>query len=247
MNGIHIEELRKKYRGASVPAVDGLSLHIKEGEIFGLLGPNGAGKTTSLSILAGLLRQDDGTIYYQRDEHRIDMRNMRKRMGIVPQNIALYPTLTAIENLRFFGSMYGIGKHDLNLRIENHLKLLGLDRHAGKQIKTFSGGMKRRLNLLAGLLHQPDILLLDEPTAGVDVQSRHVILEFLQNLRSQGATIVYTSHYLDEAQRLCDHIVIIDNGRRISSGKPGDMLCENPDCNDLYDLFLKITGRELRD
>ncbi len=247
MNGIHIEDLCKTYRSADTAAVDGLTLHIGEKEIFGLLGPNGAGKTTTLSILAGLIRQDSGTILYHNGNERIEMRNMRKRMGVVPQNIALYPTLTAVENLRFFGSMYGIDRHELNERIEHHLKLLGLDRHAGKQVKNFSGGMKRRLNLLAGLMHRPDILLLDEPTAGVDVQSRHVILEFLQQLRSKGATIVYTSHYLDEAERLCDHIDIIDRGTSVTAGSPQDLLRAHSDCGDLYDLFLKLTGRELRD
>ncbi len=247
MNGIQIENLRKTYRGADKPAVDGLSMHIREGEIFGLLGPNGAGKTTTLSILAGLLKPTGGSIYYQRGDSRIDLHDMHGRMGVVPQNIALYPTLTAVENLRFFGAMYRIGKDEMEKQINHHLKLFGLDQHSGKQVKAFSGGMKRRLNLIAGLLHQPDILLLDEPTAGVDVQSRNVILDFLQKLKGCGATIVYTSHYLDEAQKICDHINIVDQGRTISSGSPQHLMCKEPDCSDLYDLFLKLTGKELRD
>ncbi len=247
MNGIHIENIVKTYRKATVPAVNRLSLHIREHEIYGLLGPNGAGKTTTLSMLSGLLRHDEGQFYYQNGDRKTDIAKMREKLGVVPQNIALYPTLTARENLWFFGSMHGVEPGELRRRIDGLLELMGLASVAEKPMRTFSGGMKRRLNLIAGLLHNPEILLLDEPTAGVDVQSRNVILEFLAGLKKQGTTVIYTSHYLDEAERLCDHICIIDQGRSIATGSPKELLAANADCSDLYDIFLKITGKELRD
>jgi ABC-2 type transport system ATP-binding protein len=198
-------------------AVDGLSLTIEAGEIFGLLGPNGAGKTTTVSMLIGLLAPDAG---------RVELEGLgpptspqaRRGVGVAPQSLAIYDALTARENLRFFGRLYGLGGAALARRVEELLELVGLSERARSRAGTFSGGMKRRLNLAAGLVHEPRLLLLDEPTAGVDPQSRSAIFDIVLRLRAEGATIVYTTHYMEEAQRLADRVAIIDRGRLLALG-----------------------------
>ena len=210
-----IREVSKSY--GTVRALDGVSLEIRRGEIFGLLGPNGAGKTTLMHLVAGLMPPDDGTIRFG-DAGDPTSPAVRRNLALVPQQLAIYEDLTAEENIRFFGRMWGIGGADLSRRTETALELAGLADHRSRRAKTYSGGMKRRLNLACGLVHSPNWLLLDEPPAGVDPQSRHYLLERIAALRDENVGIVYTTHYMEEAQRLCDRVAIIDHGRVLDVG-----------------------------
>ena len=244
---ITIDNLSKTYKGFDEPALDNLCIHIAEKEIFGLLGPNGAGKTTTIHILCGLVQPTAGEVTINGltlDRH---LAQIRPIIGLVPQEIALYPTLTAWENLQFIGNMYGLKGPALRQRIEECLDMLGLLKFAGRMMKTYSGGMKRRINLIAGILHKPLILFLDEPTVGIDVQSRTVILDYLRELNRTGSTIIYTSHYLREAEDFCSRIAILDCGRIITEGRPKELIAGNSESTDLEALFLHLTGRQLRD
>jgi ABC-2 type transport system ATP-binding protein len=194
-------------------AVNGVDLSVHEGEIFGLLGPNGAGKTTIIALLATLLVPDDGEITICGHNLRQEARRVRPLIGFVPQELALYPTLSAWDNLAFFGRVYGLHGSNLKERVSNVLALVGLSNRAADPVQTFSGGMKRRLNIAAGLVHQPRILFLDEPTVGVDPQSRNFIFEHVERLNGEGMSIVYTTHYMEEVERLCDRVAIMDQGR----------------------------------
>lgn len=243
---IEVSALVKTYRGNALPAVNNISFTIEKGEIWGLLGPNGAGKTTTISILCGLLKQTSGNVSIHGFNHESNSGKIRHLISMVPQDIALYPTLTARENLEYIGSMYGLKGKELQERINNCLSTFGLSAVADKLVETFSGGMKRRINLIAGILHQPEVVFLDEPTVGVDVHSRNMITGFLQDLNKKGITIVYTSHLMEEAQNLCTHIAVIDYGTIIATGTPSELIREHG-CNSLEDLFLKLTGRNLRD
>jgi ABC-2 type transport system ATP-binding protein len=244
---ISIENLVHRYTNADQVAVNGISLEIKEGKIFGLLGPNGAGKTTTISILSGLIKPTQGKVSIHGFDAIQQSDEIKKVIGVVPQEIALYPTLTANENLEFFGSMYGIPKANLKEKIKQYLHLFGLENTGNKRVEQFSGGMKRRLNLIASLLHDPKILILDEPTASVDVQSRNLIIEFLRDLNKKGTTILYTSHYLEEAENLCTDIAIIDDGKIIIQGSPQQIIGSQPSFDNLETIFLKLTGKKLRD
>jgi ABC-2 type transport system ATP-binding protein len=197
-------------------AVIDLSLDIPRGSIFGLLGPNGAGKTTTVSLIAGLLRADEGEVLIDGSPLRGDTDPAKSKLGLVPQELALYDELSAGENLRFFGGLHGVSGAALGQAIGTALLLVGLQDRIGHRVATFSGGMKRRLNLAAGLLHDPEILLLDEPTVGVDPQSRNAIFENLEYLKSRGKALLYTTHYMEEVERLADRIVVIDHGRVIA-------------------------------
>jgi ABC-2 type transport system ATP-binding protein len=245
-SAIDVDHLIKIYKGAAIPAVDDISFSIPSGSVFGLLGPNGAGKTTTISVLCGLIRPTSGTITVLGNEITAHSETVKKLIGVVPQEIALYPTLTAFENLQYIGNMYGLKGDPLKQEILIQLEHFGLKEHSKKQVGKFSGGMKRRVNLIAGILHKPKILFLDEPTVGVDVQSRNVITEYLRLINSQGCTIVYTSHHMEEAENLCTDIAIIDNGKIIASGKPKEVIKENA-AENLEQLFLKLTGKKLRD
>ena len=244
---IIINKLSKKYKGAEDFSVSELDLNIAEGEIFGLLGPNGAGKTTLISMLSSLLKPTSGSFSIDGLTYHKNKTQLKESIGIVPQEYALYPTLTAMENLMYFGSMYGIPKVDLKQDILGHLETLGLLQFANKKIKTFSGGMKRRINLIAGILHQPKVLFLDEPTVGVDVQSRNVIIDHLKNLNQKGVTIIYTSHHLNEAEEFCSQVAIIDHGKIVCKGKPKQLIADQKNATHLEDVFLAQTGKALRD
>jgi ABC-2 type transport system ATP-binding protein len=211
---LQIRGLRKTF--GERRAVDGVSFEIGAGEVVGVLGPNGAGKTTTVSMIAGLLSADEGEVLIDGAPLRGDTDPAKGRLGLVPQELGLYDELTARENLRFFGGLYGLSGRALDDRIAGALGLVGLQDRAAHRVGTFSGGMKRRLNLAAGLLHDPKILLLDEPTVGVDPQSRNAIFENLEALKAQGKSLLYTTHYMEEAERLCDRIVIIDQGRVVA-------------------------------
>jgi len=244
---IDIRNLVKVYQGRNTPAVDDLSLQISDGEIFGILGPNGAGKTTIISILCNLIHPTSGKVSIDGLSLASDKKKIKQLTGVVFQDIALYERLTAFENLRYFGTLYGIHRQELEERINKLLIRLGLEKFSDEKVGTFSGGMKRRINLLAGLLHSPRLLFLDEPAVGIDVQSRNVIIEFLQELNASGTTIVYTSHMMEEAQKLCTRVAVIDYGKVITVATPDELIRNNPDCRSLEDVFLKLTGRSLRD
>ena len=249
MNGtpaIEIRHLTKHYKGNSAPAVNNVNISVAKGEIFGLLGPNGAGKTTTLSVLCGLMKQSSGAALINGLSHSLNREDIKKIIGVVPQEIALFPSLTAFENLRYFGNMYGLKGNHLTDKINKYLGEFGLSEVKNKLVGTFSGGMKRRVNLIAGVLHDPEILFLDEPTVGVDVHSRSVIMEFLRTLNKNGTTIIYTSHLMEEAQQFCTRISIIDQGNIIANGSPAGLISEYGSIN-LEELFLKLTGRNLRD
>ena len=246
-HAIKIEHITKTYRGSLTPAVNDLSLDIARGSRFGLLGPNGAGKTTTISILTGLLNYNSGKVFIDGMRLESSYKKIRQLIGLVPQDIALYETLTARENLRFIAQMYGLRGKNMRSRIDECLEMVGLAHNGNKQIRKYSGGMKRRINLVAGILHRPEILILDEPTTGVDVQSRSLILDFLEEINHQGTTIIYTSHYLEEAENLCDTVAIIDHGRVIINGKTQDIIGSKKEYTDLESVFLALTGRKLRD
>lgn len=244
---IQIDQLSKKYKGADTFSVLDLSLEVKKGEILGLLGPNGAGKTTLISMLSSLLKPTSGSFTIDGLNYKNHPNELKQRIGIVPQEYALYPSLTAYENLKYFGSMYGLKGKPMRYAIISQLDLLGLKDFAHKKIKTFSGGMKRRVNLIASMLHQPKILFLDEPTVGVDVQSRNVILSHLKKINGDGTTIIYTSHHLNEAEELCDRVAIIDMGSIICEGEPKALIAAQKEARHLEDVFLALTGKALRD
>src|SRR5438552_1829622 len=207
--------LRKTY--GSVVAVDDVSLYADAGQTIGLLGPNGAGKTTTVSIIAGLLRPDSGEVRIQGRPLGGDTDKLKLKLGFVPQDLALYDELPALENLMLFAALYNLRGAQARKAIGEAIELVGLADRVKDKVKTYSGGMKRRLNLAAALLHDPQILLLDEPTVGVDPQSRNAIFENLEKLKERGKTLVYTTHYMEEAERLCDRIVIIDHGKVIAN------------------------------
>jgi ABC-2 type transport system ATP-binding protein len=213
---VEARELVKKYK--NLTAVDRVSFEISEGELFGLLGPNGAGKTTTISIVSCLLEPTEGDVLVDGFSVRNHPNKVKNLLGVVPQEIALYPTLTALENLKFWGRMYGLSEAKLKERIVETLEIAGLTERAKERIETYSGGMKRRINIAAGILHKPKVLLMDEPTVGIDPQSRNHILETVKKLNAAGTTIIYTSHYMEEVELLCDRVGIIDHGKIIAEG-----------------------------
>lgn len=244
---IHINQLSKKYKNAEDFSIKNLSLKVETGQIFGLLGPNGAGKTTLIAMLTSLLKPSSGAFTINGLNFRENKAQLKQLIGIVPQEYALYPTLTAYENLHYFGNMYGLKGEVLKKSINQHLEIMGLSEFTHKKIATFSGGMKRRVNLIAGILHQPKVLFLDEPTVGVDVQSKNVIIKHLKLLNKNGATIVYTSHHLNEAEYFCTTVAIIDCGEIVAQGIPSQLIKNQAEANNLEDVFLAKTGNALRD
>ena len=244
---IRIQNLSKKYKDADFFSVSNLDLEISEGEIFGLLGPNGAGKTTLISLLCALIKPTSGAFTINGLTYGQNKNQLKQLIGIVPQEYALYPSLTAFENLMYFGSMYGLKGKTLKAKVNQDLATLGLSQFSNKKVETFSGGMKRRVNLIASILHSPKVLFLDEPTVGVDVQSKNVIIKYLQTLNKNGTTIIYTSHHLNEAEEFCTKVAIIDHGKIITQGKPKELIHNQEHANNLEDVFIMLTGKELRD
>ena len=226
-------------------AVDDVSFSIDSGEIYGLLGPNGAGKTTSISMIAGILARDAGEVTI--DGIDIDAGPpARAVIGIVPQSIALYTDLTARENLNFWGRMYDLSGDRLRVAAENALDAVGLTPRADDIASTFSGGMQRRLNLACGILHQPKLLVLDEPTVGVDPQSRSAIFDLVERLRDEGTAILYTTHYMEEAERVAHRIAIIDHGKIVAQGSAAELKAQTG-TDTLENAFLKLTGSTIRE
>jgi ABC-2 type transport system ATP-binding protein len=237
-----VKNLRKTF--GPLVAVNDVSFSVASGQLVGLLGPNGAGKTTTVSMLTGLITPDRGEVLIA--SHRLDGDTdpAKRRIGLVPQDLALYDELTARENLRFFGALYGLSGATLEAAMQQALALVELSDRARDLVKTFSGGMKRRLNLAAGLLHDPDILLLDEPTVGVDPQSRNAIFDNLEALKKRGKALLYTTHYMEEVERLADRVVVIDHGNVIANDTVAGL---TGGAGTLESVFLSLTGRSLRD
>jgi ABC-2 type transport system ATP-binding protein len=214
-NILEVDNLVKKY--GDFAAVDGVSFTVAEGEVFGLLGPNGAGKTTTISMLTGVIEPTDGTARIGGHDIKTDLDQAKEINGLVPQDLALYPTLSARANLKFFGRIYGLSGKDLKERVEDVLRIVALTDRADEAVEKYSGGMKRRVNIAAGLVHQPKLLFLDEPTVGVDPQSRNHIFESVLRLnRERGMSIIYTSHYMEEVELLCKRVAIVDQGKIIA-------------------------------
>ena len=218
---IQIDGLRKTYD--TLVAVDNVSFEVRDGEVFGLLGPKGAGKTTTINMICGVLQPDGGSVLVDGRDIWTEPKRVKKDLGVVPQEISVYEDLTARDNLSFWGSLYGLAGSELSSRIDESLGRLGLAERAGDKVRTFSGGMKRRLNLCMGLIHRPRFLLLDEPTVGIDPQARLNILDVIREVAEAGTTVLYTTHYMDEAEQLCDRIAIIDHGRILASGTLDDL------------------------
>jgi ABC-2 type transport system ATP-binding protein len=212
---LSISHLQKRF-GDRV-AVNDVCFEVPDGETVGLLGPNGAGKTTTLSMMSGIAQPDSGSVSFQGQLVHQDANRLKRRVGLVPQDLALYEELSAWANLELFGGLYGLAGKELAKRADDALALVGLENRRRDRVKEFSGGMKRRLNIAGALLHDPELILLDEPTVGVDPQSRNAIFENLEELKRRGKTLVYTTHYMEEAERLCDRIVIIDHGKVIAN------------------------------
>ncbi len=242
-----VKDLHKSFNDNK--AVDGVSFSIKKGENFGLLGPNGAGKTTTVRMLSTVLESDSGEITVGGHSVRREAEAVRSIIGVCPQDLALYEDLSALENMVFFGRMVGLNGKEAKEQAMTHLKLMGLEARAKGKVAKFSGGMKRRINLAIALMGNPQMLFLDEPTVGIDPQSRNHIFENIQGLQEKGITILYTTHYMDEADRLCDRVAIMDGGQIISMDTPRNLKSQigSPDKVTLEDVFLKITGRSLRD
>ena len=213
---IRVENLAKRF--GDVRAVDGVSFEVRDGEIYGLLGPNGAGKTTTFSMLSGLLRPDSGRVTYGGLDLAAEPDRVKRLLGVVPQEVAVYEELTARENLRFWGGLYGLSGAALDRAVDRSLEDVGLTGRSREPVKRFSGGMKRRLNMAVALVHDPRVIIFDEPTVGVDPQARVNILDVVRRTAAEGAAVLYTTHYLEEAERLCDRIGILDHGRLLAEG-----------------------------
>jgi lipooligosaccharide transport system ATP-binding protein len=252
MAPLEISDLRKSYGDREVVA--GISFAIGKGECFGLLGPNGAGKTTTLRCCLGHTSPDSGSIRLVGEPVPMRAREARMRVGVVPQFDNLDPDFSAAENLLVFGRYFGIDDATIHARIPRLLEFAGLAGKAGASLKTLSGGMKRRLTLARALVNDPDLLILDEPTTGLDPQARHLIWERLQGLLADGKTILLTTHFMEEAERLCHRLAIMDEGKVIAEGSPQSLIAEHVPASpsalrpaNLEDVFLKLTGHELRD
>jgi ABC-2 type transport system ATP-binding protein len=257
---LSLQDVTIRY-GAAV-AVDTLCLEVRRGEVFGLLGPNGCGKSSTLAAVTGLLTPAAGVIRIEGRRENDDPPGYRRRFGLVPQELAVYEELTAEGNLSFFGRLYGLGGRDLRRKVAGALRFVGLNGEASRPVRTLSGGMQRRLNLACALLHEPPLLLLDEPTVGLDVPSREAIFARLRRLRDRGCALVFTTHHLEEAEQLCDRVGIMDRGRLVAEGTLGELGVspseESQWGNDsprpavrprparrLERVFLELTGRSL--
>jgi ABC-type multidrug transport system, ATPase component len=228
---IHTTHLVKRYK--NITAVDGINLNIKEGEIFGLLGPNGAGKSTTICCLLGLIKTDDGDIVIDGKKLKNSYKDIKKIVGYVPQDFAFFEELNAIDNVNYWGRIYGFKGEELKKRVKEALEFTGLWERRKDRASTFSGGMKRRLNIACGIVHGPKILFMDEPTAGVDPQSRNNILESVKTLNQRGTTIVYTSHYMEEIESICDRVAIVDFGKIIAEGTVDELIDKNTTKNTI--------------
>ncbi|MCK5152380.1 MAG: ABC transporter ATP-binding protein [Candidatus Thorarchaeota archaeon] len=243
-NAIIVENVTKRFD--SVTAVDNLSLEIKWGELFGLLGPNGAGKTTLLNVLATLLEPTEGGAQVGGFDVEHDGKNVRDIIGVCPQEPAYYGHLTGRENIEIFGTFHDVPKEDLKERTDELIKKIGMEDHADRKAKEYSGGMVRRVSTVMALIHNPKVALLDEPTVAMDPVSRRAVWDFILELKEKGMAIVLTTHYMEEAEFLCDRVGIIDEGRLIAIGSPKDLM-EEHNAKDLEEVFIKLTGKKLKE
>lgn len=243
---ISIDGLSKKYPLAEGYSIDSVSFNVNLGDRFGIFGPNGAGKTTLISILCGILPYKIGNVKYYVNNNIVSFKEIKKSIGLVPQDLALYDELTAFQNIEYFGALNNMSCQEIRDCSIELFDVLGLNNVLSKKVKTFSGGMKRRLNLAIGVINKPRILFLDEPTVGVDVQSKNAILSFLNRINEEGTTIIYTSHLLEEAEKLCSRIAILDYGNLIAIDRTKDLL-EKYKAENLNQLLLELTGKEFRD
>lgn len=241
---IEVRNISKRYPGAEVDSLQGISFDITKGERLGIFGPNGAGKTTLMSLLCGIHSATSGEVRYP--EHANELRKVLHHIGYVPQDFAFYPELTPLQNLMYFGALYDIPKKELRARSLELLNILGLSSVVNRKVHTFSGGMKRRVNLAIGIIHRPEILFLDEPTVGVDVQSKNAIMAYLEKLNAAGTTIIYTSHHMSEGQEFCQRIVLLDHGQLIAVDSLDTLLTQHQQVS-LEALFLQMTGTAYRD
>lgn len=244
---LEIKSLKKAF-GEKV-VVNGLSFKVNKGEILGFLGPNGAGKSTTINMITTVLDADGGKVLFEGREVNGDDNDFKKVLGYVPQDIALFNDLTAYENIAFFGSLYGLRGSSLKNRVKKTLELVGLYDRKNDYPDSFSGGMKRRLNIACSIVHKPKILIMDEPTVGIDPQSRNNILEVTKSLRDEGTTVIYTSHYMEEVEAICNRLIILDNGQIVEFGEKEEIKnkYKQKGLNNLEEIFLYITGKELRD
>ncbi len=256
---LKVDNLQKSF--GNIKAVDGIAFEVKKGEVFGLLGPNGAGKSTTISMISTLLAPSGGIVLFEGKNIFEEPKTIQRKLGVVPQDIALYPTLSGYENLSFWGNMYGLSGAGLKKRIGEVSEIVGLNGRIKDRVDKYSGGMKRRLNIGAALLHMPELLIMDEPTVGIDPQSRNHILDTVLELNRQGMTIIYTSHYMEEVEYLCSRICIMDQGRIIASGAKDELVAmikgkteiglylesEDPEILKLFDKIEGIQSVEQRE
>lgn len=243
-SAIIMERLGKQYQ--DVTALDNLSLQVGKGELFGLLGPNGAGKTTTISILCGLLKPSAGQASICGYDVQKDVSKVKEMIGVCIQETAIYPYLTGAENIDLFGNLHTLDKATLKARQSMLLDKMGLTADAKRRAGKYSGGMKRRLSLILALIHDPQVIFLDEPTVAMDPQSRHSVWDFISELKSQNKTIILTTHNMEEAETLCDRVGIIDHGKLIALGTPKELILKN-DVSNLEEVFIKLTGRNIRE
>ena len=241
---LEVIHLGKRYKGVSKDVLADLNFNVKKGEIFGLLGPNGAGKTTTISILATLIKPSRGRVLISGVDVVKQPVKARQHISLIPQEIALFPTLTGRENLCYFGTLYGLGKKELAQKIPEVLDLFELNEFSNRQVKKCSGGIQRRFNIACGILHDPALILLDEPAVGMDIHSRNAMLDQIQHLSRKGSSLIYTTHYMEEAQKICSRVLIMDKGVCLAEGRPEDLIRGNDNCCNLDELFLTVTEKE---
>lgn len=241
---ITIDNLTKQF--GDVTAVDGLSLSVSKGELFGLLGPNGAGKTTTINVLCGLIPPTQGSVIVRGCDVQKEPEKVKTSIGVCPQDTAVFDYLSGRENIEFFGNLHGLSKETLKTNTDTLLEKMGFTENANRRANIFSGGMRRRINLAMALVHDPEIAFLDEPTVGMDPQSRRAVWDFITGLKSQDKTIILTTHYMEEAEELCDRVGIIDYGKLIALDTPAQLM-ENHHAKNLEDVFIELTGRRIRE
>ncbi|OPJ56793.1 ABC transporter ATP-binding protein [Alkalithermobacter paradoxus] len=239
MSLLKVENLSKEFN--SIKAVNGINFEVNSGDILGLLGPNGAGKSTTISMISTLIRPSSGDILYKGESIVKNPKIIQKNLGVVPQEIALYPTLSGYENLKFWGNIYGLRGRVLKERIDEISEIIGIKDRLKDKVEKYSGGMKRRINIGASILHKPEILIMDEPTVGIDPQSRNHILQTILDLNKQGMTIIYTSHYMEEVEQLCNKISIMDKGKIIACGTKEELIQIIKDNNKITLRFDDVT------
>jgi ABC-2 type transport system ATP-binding protein len=246
-NILEIKSIEKKFGDKEV--VKGISFNIKEGEILGLLGPNGAGKSTTINIISTILDMDKGEVLFYGQDINNDLDKFKRALGLVPQDIAVFSDLSAYNNVKFFGSLYGLKGSELIGCVNSALESVGLLERKNEYPESFSGGMKRRLNIACSIVHKPKFLIMDEPTVGIDPQSRNKILEVTKAMRDEGATIIYTSHYMEEVETICTRLLIMDKGKIIQEGSKEEIkkMYAEKGLHNLEEIFLNLTGKELRD